>query len=156
MAKNRPVAPDNFDAFTIEEFCRRHMISRPTYNRLRVSGRGPREIKLDQKVLITREAAADWRQEREAETLVDRSTRQLNKPQIDPGVKSIQKKSIQQFCHDWGISRTTFYLWQAQGKAPALVQPLAGGRAFITEKAELEWARLHTHQRNGATEAGTA
>jgi hypothetical protein len=58
--------PDDPDAYTIDEFCRRHMISRPTYNRLRASGRGPREIKLDQKVLITKEAAADWRREREA------------------------------------------------------------------------------------------
>jgi hypothetical protein len=60
--------PDNPDAYSIGEFCWRHSISRPTYNRLRASGRGPREIKLDQRVLITKEAAADWRHEREAAT----------------------------------------------------------------------------------------
>lgn len=58
--------PDNPDAYTIGEFCRRHMISRPTYNRWRSQGLGPREIKFAQKVLITKEAAADWRREREA------------------------------------------------------------------------------------------
>lgn len=67
-ARARALPPDDPDAFTIAEFCRRHMLSRPTYNRLRASGRGPREIKLDQKVLITKEAAADWRREREAAT----------------------------------------------------------------------------------------
>jgi hypothetical protein len=56
------------DAYTIREFCKRHMLSRPTYNRLRADGRGPRVIKLDQKVLITKEAAADWRAEHEART----------------------------------------------------------------------------------------
>ncbi len=60
--------PDDPDAYTIGEFCRRHMLSRPTYNRLRSQGLGPREIKLAQKVLITKEAAADWRIEREAAT----------------------------------------------------------------------------------------
>ena len=56
------------EAYGIDEFCRRHAISRPTYNRLREDGRGPREIKLGQRVLISREAAAAWRQQMEAET----------------------------------------------------------------------------------------
>ena len=60
--------PDDPDAYTIGEFCRRHMLSRPTYNRLRLQGLGPREIKFAQKVLITKEAASDWRREREAAT----------------------------------------------------------------------------------------
>ena len=61
-------ALDDPDAYSIDEFCRRHMISRPTYIRLRTNGKGPREIKFDQKVLITKEAAADWRRAREADT----------------------------------------------------------------------------------------
>jgi hypothetical protein len=63
-------ALDDPDAYSIDEFCRRHMISRPTYIRLRTNGKGPREIKFDQKVLITKEAAADWRREREAASAV--------------------------------------------------------------------------------------
>jgi hypothetical protein len=61
-------APENPDAFSINEFCRRHMMSRGTYNRLRDQGRGPREIKLVERVLISREAAADWRKQLEVAT----------------------------------------------------------------------------------------
>jgi hypothetical protein len=55
-------------AYGIDEFCRRHAISRPTYNRLQEDGRGPAVIKLDQRVLISKEAALAWRQRMEAET----------------------------------------------------------------------------------------
>jgi hypothetical protein len=65
--------PDDPDAYSINEFCHRHMISRGTYNRLRAEGRGPAEIKLRQRVLISREAAAAWRQRMEAETAAART-----------------------------------------------------------------------------------
>jgi hypothetical protein len=52
------------------------MISRATYNRLRSEGRGPREIKLASKVLITKEAAVAWRQRMEAETAAARTAAQ--------------------------------------------------------------------------------
>ena len=51
------------DAYSIQEFCRRHNISNSTYYNLRNSGKGPREARVMTRVLITREAAADWRRQ---------------------------------------------------------------------------------------------
>jgi hypothetical protein len=49
------------DAYTIMEFCRRHSISRGGYYNLRAAGEGPKEKKVMSRVLISREAAAEWR-----------------------------------------------------------------------------------------------
>jgi hypothetical protein len=49
------------DCFSIEEFCRRHGISRGTFFNLRATGAGPREKRVMSRVLISREAAAEWR-----------------------------------------------------------------------------------------------
>jgi hypothetical protein len=48
-------------AYSIEEFCRRHNISRSTYSTLRDKGCGPREARVLSRVLITRESAEEWR-----------------------------------------------------------------------------------------------
>ena len=64
--KARP-PPSDPDAYTIDTFCERHGLSHSFYYKLKAQGLGPREIKLNSKVLISREAAADWRREREAE-----------------------------------------------------------------------------------------
>lgn len=55
-------------AYSIMEFCQMHGISRSYYFLIRRDGRGPRELRLGRRVLITRDAAADWRitHEREA------------------------------------------------------------------------------------------
>jgi predicted DNA-binding transcriptional regulator AlpA len=58
--------PPEADSYSIEEFCRRHSISRPTYYMLRAKKIGPKETRLGGKILITRESAARWRKEREA------------------------------------------------------------------------------------------
>jgi hypothetical protein len=50
------------DAYSIEEFCRRHSISRATYYNLKLAGKGPREGHALGRVLITRESARDWRE----------------------------------------------------------------------------------------------
>src|SRR5262249_43639883 len=59
-------------ADTIPEFCRRHRISRAYYYSMRNEGCGPRELRPGPDgtgpILITREAQADWRREREAAT----------------------------------------------------------------------------------------
>jgi hypothetical protein len=56
------------DAYSVEEFCERHRISRAHfYNEVR-DRRGPRLMKVGARTLITKEAAADWRREREHET----------------------------------------------------------------------------------------
>jgi hypothetical protein len=53
------------DAYSITEFCKRHSISVPMYYKMRLQGLGPAEFRLGTRVLITREAAAKWRKERE-------------------------------------------------------------------------------------------
>jgi hypothetical protein len=54
------------DAYSIDEFCRRHNISHGTYYNLKNRGLGPREARAMSRVIITKEAAADWRRERES------------------------------------------------------------------------------------------
>jgi predicted DNA-binding transcriptional regulator AlpA len=53
-------------AFTIAEFCKAYRISRTAYFRLRAGGKAPREIHVGRRVVISREAVADWRTAREA------------------------------------------------------------------------------------------
>ena len=52
------------DAYSVEEFCRRHNISRGTYYNLKKEDR-PTEARVGHRVLITREAAEAWRRARE-------------------------------------------------------------------------------------------
>jgi hypothetical protein len=53
-------------AYSISEFCHDHDISRASYYNMKKSGIGPREMRVNARVLISAEAAADWRREREA------------------------------------------------------------------------------------------
>ena len=65
-----PPDDDALDAFTITEFCRRHMISEAFYFKLRLIGLAPQTMKVGNKrTLITREAAARWRAERERDAI---------------------------------------------------------------------------------------
>ena len=57
---------------TIAEFCERNRISHTTYFALRHQKKGPREMRVLGKVLITPEAEADWR--RECEVTSDNET----------------------------------------------------------------------------------
>lgn len=50
---------------TIDEFCKEHKITRPHYYALKKQGKGPREMVVGRRRLITQEAAADWRRDRE-------------------------------------------------------------------------------------------
>lgn len=53
-------------AYTISEFCDAHRISRAHYYNLKKLGQGPDEARAsDRTVLITIEAAARWRRQRE-------------------------------------------------------------------------------------------
>jgi hypothetical protein len=56
----------------IPSFCLNNDISESTYFSLKRQGRGPREIELDGRIIITEQAEADWRAEREAETMAER------------------------------------------------------------------------------------
>jgi hypothetical protein len=57
------VVPDQAlpHAFSIREFCDAHGISWGHYFNLRKRGEGPREMRAGARVLITREAADEWR-----------------------------------------------------------------------------------------------
>jgi predicted DNA-binding transcriptional regulator AlpA len=57
-----------YDCYTVPEFCAAHRMGRTTFYALAKIGKAPRTIHLAQKVLVSREAAADWRREREAES----------------------------------------------------------------------------------------
>jgi hypothetical protein len=60
--------PDRQDraAFTIAEFCEVHRLSRSALYKMWAAGTGPRIMRAGSKVLISIEAARDWRREREA------------------------------------------------------------------------------------------
>jgi len=50
------------EAYTIEEFCRSHAISRGTFFNMRATGTGPREKRAMGRVLITKDSAREWRE----------------------------------------------------------------------------------------------
>ena len=56
------------NAYTIEEFCKSHKISRGTFYNLAKDGRGPVIMKVGSRTIISAEAAADWRRKMEANT----------------------------------------------------------------------------------------
>jgi hypothetical protein len=56
-------AADDVDAFSVEEFCRRHRISVQLFYKNRKQM--PRSFKIGSRVLISKEAAAAWRRQRE-------------------------------------------------------------------------------------------
>ena len=53
------------DSFQIVEFCRRNGISRSTFYNLQAEGRAPRTFNVGRRVLISKEAAAEWRERME-------------------------------------------------------------------------------------------
>jgi hypothetical protein len=56
-------AADDVDAFSVEEFCRRHRISVQLFYKNRKQM--PRTFNIGKRVLISKEAAAAWRRQRE-------------------------------------------------------------------------------------------
>jgi predicted DNA-binding transcriptional regulator AlpA len=67
MSKSESALPDRM-AFTVDEFCLAHHVSRPFFYKLLKDGVGPRTMKLGSRTLISVEAATAWRREREAAT----------------------------------------------------------------------------------------
>jgi predicted DNA-binding transcriptional regulator AlpA len=59
-------APSDRAAYTVDQFCEAHSISRSTFYKLRRDGRGPREMEVDGRIRISGEAAAAWRAEMSA------------------------------------------------------------------------------------------
>jgi hypothetical protein len=63
----RPVRQPG-DVHDIESFCAANRISVGTYFNLKKQGKGPREMRVGKRVLISPEAEADWRRAREKDT----------------------------------------------------------------------------------------
>ena len=59
--------PSGRKAYSIDEFCADHGISRSTYYNQKKAGQGPREMKVGTRVLISVESAAEWRRRMEAD-----------------------------------------------------------------------------------------
>ena len=58
---SRIATPPERAAYTVPEFCFRNRISRPTYVRLRIEGRGPAEMRVGINLIrITAEAEREW------------------------------------------------------------------------------------------------
>jgi hypothetical protein len=66
----RPPAADQptgeADAYSLTEFCQRHRISLQLFYKLVTQGQAPATFRVGTRVLVSREAAARWRAEREA------------------------------------------------------------------------------------------
>jgi hypothetical protein len=60
-AGNRVQSRPAIACLTIEEFCQRHRISITFYYKLRSLGQAPAEMRLGTRVLISKEAAEEWR-----------------------------------------------------------------------------------------------
>jgi predicted DNA-binding transcriptional regulator AlpA len=61
VSRQTPKRETPADCLSIEEFCLRNRISRQFYYMLREKGQGPTEIRLGARVLISKEAADEWR-----------------------------------------------------------------------------------------------
>ena len=65
LDEHSPARQGGRAAFTINEFCESHRLSRASFYNLRKLGRGPSEMHLGSKILISVEAAAEWRRRME-------------------------------------------------------------------------------------------
>jgi hypothetical protein len=66
MSSQAPQKVSEAQAFSIDHFCAIHDISRASLYSLWAAGNGPAFFRVGAKRLISKEAAARWRQEREA------------------------------------------------------------------------------------------
>ena len=74
-------------AFTIKTFCLAHAISEGLYFKMKQLGLAPREMKIGKLVLISHEAAHEWRRQREAAAAAA-SPRLVRRPQASQPVES--------------------------------------------------------------------
>lgn len=63
-----------FEAYSIPEFCAAHCISRATFYNLIKAGQAPRLMAVGGRKLVSREAAAEWRRAREADATRETET----------------------------------------------------------------------------------
>jgi hypothetical protein len=64
--QTRRAAQSRQAAYSVQQFCDAHAISRAMFYKMQHSGIAPRVMKVGTRTLISDEAAADWRRDREA------------------------------------------------------------------------------------------
>lgn len=65
LPKVKHATPDHLDAYTIKEFCRRHMLTAFLFYKMQREGLAPRVMVVGGRKFITAEAAAKWRKAHE-------------------------------------------------------------------------------------------
>jgi predicted DNA-binding transcriptional regulator AlpA len=70
-------------AYSVPKFCAAHGISEAFYYKLREDGLAPRETRLGKRILISIEAAARWRAERERASAKKRQAKAAAKQQAE-------------------------------------------------------------------------
>lgn len=73
--RTETAAPVQRAAFSVDEFCTAHTITKPLFYKLLKAGRGPKIMKCGTRTLISIEAAADWRRQMEADAVLMPSRR---------------------------------------------------------------------------------
>jgi hypothetical protein len=53
------------EAYSLQEFCDVHRISKAMFKKLRGQGLAPRVMRVGNRILISKESAAEWRRARE-------------------------------------------------------------------------------------------
>ncbi|GAB3910993.1 hypothetical protein GCM10029964_115870 [Kibdelosporangium lantanae] len=56
---------------------------------------------------------------------------------------SRQRLTVAEFCEEWQVARSTFYVWLAKGTAPAVIK-LPNGQLRISRRAIEAWETSHT------------
>jgi Helix-turn-helix domain len=101
---------DEFDAYSIGEFCARHRISRAMFYKLRRQGEGPMIMRVGTHIRISKENAARWR--KQMEMRASDVTNLMNGNDSDV-------YTIDEFCERYKISKAMFYKLRRNKKGPA-------------------------------------
>jgi hypothetical protein len=75
------IEPAGRDAYSVEAFARAHSLSVAMFYKLRGQGLAPAFFKVGARTLISREAAARWRAEREQAAAEERERKTVKKPE---------------------------------------------------------------------------
>jgi excisionase family DNA binding protein len=54
-----------------------------------------------------------------------------------------ERLTVAEFCKEWKVARSTFYVWLAKGEAPAVIK-LPNGQLRINRRDIEKWEALHT------------
>ena len=81
MARHDKIDPTDREAYSVEAFARAHSLSVAMFYKLRAQGLAPACFKVGARTLISREAAARWRAEREQAAAEECEHKIVKKPE---------------------------------------------------------------------------